>query len=219
MRAIFGEKAGDVRDSSLRVPPGVQGIVISAKVFSRKCTEKDERAKDIEDAEKEKLITDQRDEVKIISDSYYNKMRRLLAGKTTAARLVDDKGKVLAAKGIKLDGPALDEVPVRYLHEIQVVEGGGKTEEKLAQLAQNGDLQALELLLERTSGAALGPIERVRSARRLARRVEKALGAGLISIAEAQKLTALVRVRRELERDNVEERLRAVEGRVLERVE
>jgi hypothetical protein len=91
--------------------------------------------------------------------------------------------------------------------------------QKLAQLAQNGDLQALELLLERTSGAALGPIERVRSARRLARRVEKALGAGLISIAEAQKLTALVRVRRELERDNVEERLRAVEGRVLERVE
>src|SRR6195256_1105690 len=135
LRAIFGEKAGDVRDSSLRVPPGVQGIVISAKVFSRKGTEKDERAKDIEDAEKEKLITDQRDEVKIISDSYYNKMRRLLLGKTTAARLVDDKGKVLAAKGIKLDTAALDEVPIRYLHEIQVVEGGGKTEEKLEQLA------------------------------------------------------------------------------------
>src|SRR5450755_2837374 len=56
LRAIFGEKAGDVRDSSLRVPPGVQGIVISAKVFSRKGTEKDERAKDIEDAEKEKLL-------------------------------------------------------------------------------------------------------------------------------------------------------------------
>ena len=50
LRAIFGEKAGDVRDSSLRVPPGVQGIVIGAKVFSRKGTEKDERAKDIEDA-------------------------------------------------------------------------------------------------------------------------------------------------------------------------
>src|SRR3954451_9142407 len=148
LRAIFGEKAGDVRDSSLRVPPGVQGIVISAKVFSRKGTEKDERAKDIEDAEKEKLITDQRDEVKIISDSYYNKMRRLLAAKTTAARLVDDKGKVLAAKGIKLDGPALEEVPVRYLHEVQVVEGGGKTEEKLEQLAQRleDDVHAIESL-------------------------------------------------------------------------
>src|SRR5574338_514538 len=108
LRAIFGEKAGDVRDSSLRVPPGVQGIVISAKVFSRKGTENDERAKDIEDAEKEKLVTDQRDEVKIISESYYSKMEKLLAGKTTAARLVDDKGKVLAAKGVKLDNAALD---------------------------------------------------------------------------------------------------------------
>src|SRR3954471_2295840 len=148
LRAIFGEKAGDVRDSSLRVPPGVQGIVISAKVFSRKGTEKDERAKDIEDAEKEKLITDQRDEVKIISDSYYNKMRRLLIGKTTAARLVDDKGKVLAAKGIKLDTAALDEIPVRYYQELQVVEGGGKTEEKLAQLAQRleDDVNAIESL-------------------------------------------------------------------------
>ena len=75
-------------------------------------------------------------------------MRRLLLGKTTAARLVDDKGKVLAAKGIKLDTAALDEVPVRYLHEIQVVEGGGKTEEKLEQLAQRleDDVHAIESL-------------------------------------------------------------------------
>src|SRR5205085_2092793 len=101
LRAIFGEKAGDVRDSSLRVPPGVQGIVISAKVFSRKGTEKDERAKDIEDAEKEKLVTDQRDEVKIIADSYHQKMRRLLSGKTTAARLVDDTDKMAGRHGNK----------------------------------------------------------------------------------------------------------------------
>ena len=88
--------------------------------------------------------------MKIISDSYYSKMRRLLAGKTTAARLVDDKGKVLAAKGIKLDSAALDEVPVRYLHEIQVVEGGGKTEEKLEQLAQRleDDVHAIESLYQ-----------------------------------------------------------------------
>src|SRR6266480_4863697 len=65
LRAIFGEKAGDVRDSSLKVPPGVQGIVIGAKVFSRKGTEKDERAKDIEDQEKEHLLADQRDEMRI----------------------------------------------------------------------------------------------------------------------------------------------------------
>ena len=84
---------------SLRVPPGVQGIVISAQVFSRKGTEKDERAKDIEDQEKEKLLADQRDEVKIVSESYHAKMRKLLVGKTTAVRLVDDKGKVLLRQG------------------------------------------------------------------------------------------------------------------------
>jgi DNA-directed RNA polymerase subunit beta len=135
LRAIFGEKAGDVRDSSLRVPPGVQGIVISAKVFSRKGTEKDERAKDIEDAEKEKLLADQRDEVKIVSESYWAKMRKLLVGKTTAVRLVDDKGKVLAAKSQKIENATLDEIPPRYWAELQVEEGGGKTEEKLEQLA------------------------------------------------------------------------------------
>ena len=148
LRAIFGEKAGDVRDSSLRVPPGVQGIVINAKVFSRKGTEKDERTKDIEDAEKEKLVTDQRDEVKIITDSYFQKMRKLIAGKTTAARLVDDKGKVLVAKGVKLTTEVIDEIPARSYHEIQVVDGGGKVEEKLEQLAQRleDDIHAIESL-------------------------------------------------------------------------
>ena len=135
LRAIFGEKAGDVRDSSLRVPPGVQGIVISARVFARKGTEKDERAKDIEDAEKEKLITDQRDEVKIVCDSYYARMRRLLVGKTTASRLIDDKGKVLLAKGQVLDEAGLEQVPPRQYREIRV-EGDGRVEQKLEQLSQ-----------------------------------------------------------------------------------
>jgi DNA-directed RNA polymerase subunit beta len=150
LRAIFGEKAGDVKDTSLRVPPGVVGIVISAKVFSRKGTEKDERAKDIEDAEKEKLLTDQRDEVKIISESYFSKMKKLLVGKTTAARLVDDKGKVLLAKGAKIEGAELDEVPTKFWHEIQVAEGGGKVEEKLEQLHTQleDDVQSIEQLYQ-----------------------------------------------------------------------
>jgi DNA-directed RNA polymerase subunit beta len=147
LRAIFGEKAGDVRDSSLRVPPGVQGIVISAKVFSRKGTEKDERAKDIEDQEKEKLLADQRDEVKIVSESYYAKMRKLLVGKTTAVRLVDDKGKVLCAKGQKIESATLDEIPSRYWSELQVEETG-KGEDKLEQLAARlaEDVAAIEAL-------------------------------------------------------------------------
>jgi DNA-directed RNA polymerase subunit beta len=128
----------------------VQGIVINAKVFSRKGTEKDERAKDIEDAEKEKLLTDQRDEIKIISESYYSKMKKLLAGKTTAARLVDDKGKVLIAKGDKVTSELLDTVPQKFWHEIQSAEGGGKIEEKLEQLAAQleDDIHAIEQLYQ-----------------------------------------------------------------------
>ncbi|HWN70353.1 MAG TPA: DNA-directed RNA polymerase subunit beta [Haliangium sp.] len=134
LRAIFGEKAGDVRDTSLRVPPGVSGVVINARVFARKGTEKDERAKDIEDAEKEKLLFNRGIEIKIISDSYYSKMRKLVLGNVTAARLVDDKGKVLLPKGQKIDAATLDQVPARYWHEIQV-EGDGKSEESLEKLA------------------------------------------------------------------------------------
>jgi DNA-directed RNA polymerase subunit beta len=133
LRAIFGEKAGDVRDSSLRVPPGVQGIVIGAKIFSRKGTEKDERSKQIEELEKEKLLADERDETRIISEAYHARMRKMILGKTTAVRLVDDKGKVLCAKGQKVDNALLDEIPIRYWPEVQTE--GSKGENRLQQVA------------------------------------------------------------------------------------
>jgi DNA-directed RNA polymerase subunit beta len=133
LRAIFGEKAGDVRDSSLRVPPGVQGIVIGAKIFSRKGTEKDERSKQIEEQEKEKLLADERDETRIISEAYHARMRKMIFGKTTAVRLVDDKGKVLCAKGQKVDNALLDEIPIRYWPEVQIE--GTKGENRIQQLA------------------------------------------------------------------------------------
>jgi DNA-directed RNA polymerase subunit beta len=133
LRAIFGEKAGDVRDSSLRVPPGVQGIVIGAKIFSRKGTEKDERSKQIEELEKEKLLADERDETRIISEAYHARMRKMILGKMTAVRLVDDKGKVLCAKGQKVDNALLDEIPVRYWPEVQTE--GSKGENRLQQVA------------------------------------------------------------------------------------
>jgi DNA-directed RNA polymerase subunit beta len=133
LRAIFGEKAGDVRDSSLRVPPGVQGIVIGAKIFSRKGTEKDERSKQIEELEKEKLLADERDETRIISEAYHARMRKMILGKTTAVRLVDDKGKVLCAKGQKIDNALLDEIPIHYWPEVQT--DGSKGENRLQQVA------------------------------------------------------------------------------------
>jgi len=148
LRAIFGEKAGDVRDSSLRVPPGVNGIVINARVFARKGTEMDERSRDILDTEKEKLLTDQRVEVKIIGGSYYAKMARLLEGKTTASRLVDDRGKVLLQKGEKITKAGLDDVPRRYWSSFAVEEGGGDIEDALEKLAGRleDDVQTIETL-------------------------------------------------------------------------
>ncbi|HUJ62394.1 MAG TPA: DNA-directed RNA polymerase subunit beta [Kofleriaceae bacterium] len=164
LRAIFGERAGDVRDTSLRVPPGVVGVVIGARVFARKGTEKDERAQAIEDAEKELLLLNKRDEVKIISEAYYNKMRELLVGKTTASRLVDDKGKVLIAKGDKIALEMLNEVPNRYWHEIQLDSGDGKIEEQLEQLAAkreedvfNIEQQYSEKISKLTKGDELPP--------------------------------------------------------------
>src|SRR5688572_7527860 len=164
LRAIFGERAGDVRDTSLRVPPGVVGVVIGARVFARKGTDKDERAQAIEDAEKELLMLNKRDEVKIISEAYYNKMRELLVGKTTASRLVDDKGKVLLPKGEKITLEMLNETPHRYWHEIQLDSGDGKIEEQLEQLAAkreedvfNIEAQYSEKIAKLTEGDELPP--------------------------------------------------------------
>ncbi len=120
LRAIFGEKAGDVRDSSLRVPPGVTGTVINAKVFSRKGVEKDERAKAIEEMEEAKLLKDQNDEIRIIQDSAFQKIRRLLVGKEATGRLVDDRGEQLLKKGDVISDELLDSVPQRYWGEIAV---------------------------------------------------------------------------------------------------
>jgi DNA-directed RNA polymerase subunit beta len=133
LRAIFGEKAGDVRDSSLRVPPGVTGTVINAKVFSRKGVDKDERAKDIENQEEAKLLKDQNDEIKILKDSSYKRIKRLLHGKTTSAKLVDDKGHVLLNKGQDVTDALLDEIPEKYWPEIAV----GGSEERVAKILEN----------------------------------------------------------------------------------
>ena len=123
LRAIFGEKAGDVRDSSLKVPPGVGGIVINARIFSRKGTDKDERAKTIEDQERAKLERTRDEEVKILRDSFYRKIRGVLFAQTTTGKLVDDKGTTLLEKDIELDESRLDAVPRKYWGEIPVASG------------------------------------------------------------------------------------------------
>jgi DNA-directed RNA polymerase subunit beta len=135
LRAIFGEKAGDVRDSSLRVPPGVVGIVINARIFSRKGTEKDERAKDIEEHERIRLERTRDEEIKILRDSFFRQIKRQLVGTTTTGKLVDDKGKVLLQKGVVLDDALLEGVPRKYLGELPV-DGTEEFAQKLKDLEE-----------------------------------------------------------------------------------
>jgi DNA-directed RNA polymerase subunit beta len=85
LRAIFGEKASDVRDTSLRVPPGVTGTVVDVRVFSRRGVDKDERALAIERAEIERLAKDRDDEKAILERSFYSRLKDLLLNQTVVA--------------------------------------------------------------------------------------------------------------------------------------
>ncbi|WP_209870009.1 DNA-directed RNA polymerase subunit beta [Azospirillum soli] len=82
LRAIFGEKASDVRDTSLRLPPGVAGTIVEVRVFSRRGVDKDERALAIERAEIEKLAKDRDDERAILERSFYTRLKEVLLGQT-----------------------------------------------------------------------------------------------------------------------------------------
>jgi DNA-directed RNA polymerase subunit beta len=117
LRAIFGDKAGDVKDSSLRVPPGVEGVVIDAKVFSRKGVDKDERSLTIEDNEVERLTRDMEDELSCLKKAVRNGLAHLLVGKVSKSPLVDDEGEVLLAKGKKYTEEAIQQAKFSNLRE------------------------------------------------------------------------------------------------------
>jgi len=136
LRAIFGEKAGDVRDTSLRVPPGVTGIIIGAQVFSRRGVEKDERARALEETEVEKLRKDQEDETRIIRDSALNKVRELVVGKAAANRVADDRRKITWIEaGERITDEHLDQIPKRRWRDVQVEEA--RTQERVDRIFES----------------------------------------------------------------------------------
>ncbi len=142
LRAIFGEKAGDVRDTSLRVPPGVRGTVIGAQVFSRRGVEKDERAKALEEAEIERLRKDQEDEIRIIRKGAFGKVRELILGKRAANRVADErKGLEWLKSGDMITEQVLGEIPDRRWREIQVTEA--KAQEHVDRVFQHVEEQAM----------------------------------------------------------------------------
>jgi len=110
LRAIFGEKAGEVRDTSLRVPPGVEGTVIDGRVFSRRGVSKDERTQEIEVLEAERLKNDEAEEVRIIRQETLRKLKKSLAGKKLAGRVMSDERKELLKKGDTISAEELEEL-------------------------------------------------------------------------------------------------------------
>ena len=116
LRAIFGEKAADVKDSSLRVPPGAKGTVVEIRVFSRRGIEKDERAISIENYQIESVSRDRADELDILEKSFANQIRDLLVGKTFVS------GSDSFQKNSKLTFEQLENLDTKTLLNINVAE-------------------------------------------------------------------------------------------------
>ena len=112
LRAIFGEKASDVRDTSLRLPPGVTGTVVEVRVFNRHGVEKDERAMAIEREEIERLAKDRDDELQILDRNVYGRLKSALLGKEVA------KGPKGARKGTEITEEVLADIPRSQWWEI-----------------------------------------------------------------------------------------------------
>ena len=157
LKAIFGEKAGDVRDTSLRVPPGVHGTVIDVKVFSRKGIDKDSRTLAIEEEEIALIEKDYNDEIAIVKSETTKKMLGLLVGKsasksTTVGKASFKKGETIREEDIfKLSIKDLVKVPAQGVDEkaLQQMEASSKEqvailksmlEEKVSRLKKGDDL-------------------------------------------------------------------------------
>jgi DNA-directed RNA polymerase subunit beta len=123
LRAIFGEKASDVKDTSLRVPPGVEGTVIDARVFYRKGTEKDSRSIQIEQDEVNRLMKDQKDEIHIITKNTQARLIGLLAGKTTSINVTDaNKNNVVLRRKEVITAEIIDSISPLSWRKVKVME-------------------------------------------------------------------------------------------------
>ncbi len=119
LRAIFGEKAGDVKDTSLRVPSGVYGTVIDAQVYSREPNDKDERLNQIIEEKRKKIQKDLIIEQNVIKNNALDKLKDILVGKTTTGVLVNEDGsKKLLEKDQKITWEDLESIPFELLNYI-----------------------------------------------------------------------------------------------------
>jgi DNA-directed RNA polymerase subunit beta len=119
LRAIFGEKAGDVRDASLTCPPGIEGTVVDVKVFTRKGQDKDVRSMAIEQSEEEKMRKNLHDEIRILEEERNKRIYELLDGRKVEADLVY-RGYIVAEKGTKMTREMLEGMDIHALKKIEI---------------------------------------------------------------------------------------------------
>jgi DNA-directed RNA polymerase subunit beta len=136
LRAIFGEKASDVRDTSLRLPPGVAGTIVDVRVFNRHGIDKDERALAIEREEIDRLSKDREDERAIVNRASWSRLKEMLLGQTVAS---GPKG---VKKGAPIDEAMLDEVERREWWKFAVADD-----------ARQSDLEAVKAQYDEAVGA------------------------------------------------------------------
>src|SRR5438067_5792520 len=137
LRAIFGEKAGDVRDASLTCPPGIEGIVVDVKIFSRKGQEKDERARAIEAGQVARLEKNLSDEIRILTDERLKRLDNLLGGKEVLADLHDERtNKRLLTKGTVLDRDAIERISTRNLKRIKYNDKDPRVNEQIDEIEE-----------------------------------------------------------------------------------
>jgi DNA-directed RNA polymerase subunit beta len=137
LRAIFGEKAGDVRDASLYCPPGIEGTIVDVKIFTRKGGEKDERHKAIEASQVFKLEKNLADEIRILTDERLKRLEGLLGGKVLQADLHDEKtNKRLLNKGVELTRDLIEKISTRNLKRLKLNERDPLLIEKIEEIEE-----------------------------------------------------------------------------------
>src|SRR6202045_4223059 len=137
LRAIFGEKAGDVRDASLYCPPGIEGTIVDVKIFTRKGGEKDERHKAIEGTQIAKLEKNLADEIRILTDERLKRLAALLNDQKLVADLHDEKtNKRLLTKGTTLDREIIEKISTRNLKRLKLVDKDPLLIEKIDEIEE-----------------------------------------------------------------------------------
>jgi DNA-directed RNA polymerase subunit beta len=135
LRAIFGEKAGDVKDASLTVPPGIAGTVVDVKVFTRKGVDKDARAMEIEDADVARLQSDLQDEIRILKDGLRQVIVRDAENKVLESGIKSPAtGEVLVTKGSPLTAELIGSMPYSALAKIRLAKTNQAVEKKIHEM-------------------------------------------------------------------------------------